>query len=807
MQNNDGGVTGKNWFYIVLLAVVTVVFFNRLLFTDQIIRASDVITQYFWGARTIKDMSLLRYLTETIPTSFQASWSPLVDGGRSLEGGWNANNLLFYERLILHLLPFPASISWLTVLSLLWGGIGTFMYCRFIGIGRAGAFAAGLLFTLCAENASLINAGHIQKIETISWFPWVLLFLEKALRSGRLFHYAMTALMLSVQFFNMHWQISFYSCLAVAAYWLFHVGSGFVQHKGEYVRPFRKDVLSGFVIVLLFFMTIAMSFAPLFSWSKQSERSGGMSYEEGMSWSMPPEELVTFFIPGAVGYSRQEAGDVPGPGQVSYWGRMQMSQTNDYLGLLPWFLLPLALIFRRDRLTWFFSFLLAATLLMALGKYTVVYRVMFEYLPGFSTFRVPKMVLFLTAFAAAVLMGRGVDCLEAFRDERKGLGRWMAASTAVVAMIGLVWLILSMGKGAFISQLSGLIDQPTRYQSHQGLVTERYANMTREAGIAFGMAGLYLSLLYAWYRRLLAVKILIPALLILFVADLWRVSDHFQVLTHPPEANRKKSKNDVVTYLESRIGTYRMQPLGEESAFYYSDFGLANISAYVTISENRYKDFLDNFSLMSRMPDMLNLKYLVMPMADFRAQQAVLESKYSQVFATTNGSVVLENRMVLPKAWLVHQVFVSIDPVQRLSIMSRSLEFDPARIAIVEKTPPFPLDTDNSTSVAGTVKVERYEPNRIAVKVATDVNSLLVLGEKFNRWWYADIDGTSAEIVPVNHILRGVYLRPGTHTVEFRFDPLPFKIGKYLTLSSFVFFAVLLIREWLVRRKQRAVGG
>src|SRR6185369_7269013 len=119
----------------------------------------------------------------------------------------------------------------------------------------------------------LINAGHIQKIATISWFPWVMLFLEKGLRSGRFFHYALAALMLALQFFNMHWQISFYSCLAVAMYWSFIVGARFIKEKGAYKRLFGKDLLLVVVMVVLFFTTIAMSFAPLLSWSRQSERA------------------------------------------------------------------------------------------------------------------------------------------------------------------------------------------------------------------------------------------------------------------------------------------------------------------------------------------------------------------------------------------------------------------------------------------------------------------------------------------------------------------------------------------------------
>jgi len=802
MENKKFGLEKRDWFYIAVLGVMVTLFCNRLLFTDQVIRASDVTTQFIWGAKAAKEQTVLNYFL-TLPGVFRAGWEPLNDGGRTLEGGWNAISLLSHRFLIQHFFPFPASIAWLAVLSLMWGGIGTYLYCRLIGIGCLGSLAAGLLFALCTENASLINAGHIQKLETISWFPWVLFFLEKSLRSGRFFHYALTALMLALQFFNMHWQISFYACLAVAMYWFFYVGGRFLKEKSDYKRFFGKDLLLAVIMVILFFTTIAMSFAPLLSWSRQSERAGGMGQEEGMSWSMPPEELLTLLVPGMVGYSRQEGGDIPAPGQAYYWGRMHFTQTNDYLGLLPLFLLPLPLLFRRDRYTWFFSFLMTATMLMALGKYTFVYQFMFDHLPGFSTFRVPKMILFLFAFAAAVLMGRGWDLLEGVELPVRTVRRWIFGTGVVVVLIGLFWLAVTLGRTTVLSLSSEFIAQPTRYQMDSSLINDRYLNMRREAGVAFGFAMLYLAAIIVWFKRWLPARWTFCLFMLLLVSDLFRVNSHFFVLADPPQANKKAAKTDVVEYLEKKIDHYRMQPLNEQNAHYYADYNLPNISAYVTISEKRYKEFLDSFSLTSRMPDMMNLKYLVMPMAEFQSQRGSLEPKYTPVFASSNGSVVVENRSVLPKAWLVPQVAVVPDPGQRLAIMSNSPEFDPARIAIVETEPLLPMSTGNSAAAAGTASVEKYEPNRISVKASTAVNSLLVLGEKYYRWWYADVDGKRAEIVPVNHILRGVYLSPGQHTVVFRFDPLPFKIGKYLTLGSFALFALMLGWECRGRRKER----
>ena len=190
-------------------------------------------------------------------------------------------------------------------------------------------------------------------------------------------------------------------------------------------------------------------------------------------------------------------------------------------------------------------------------------------------------------------------------------------------------------------------------------------------------------------------------------------------------------------------------------------------------------------------------------LAEYQSQQRALAAKYQPVFNSATGSVVLENKTVLPKAWLVPAVAVLTDPQQRIMALN-STNFDPRQVAIVESPPLLPM-AQIGTAPGGIATVERYEPNRITVRVETPQNGLLVLGEKYYRWWYAAVNGKETPIVPVNHILRGVYLPPGKHEVSFVFDPLPFKIGKYLTQASFLFYAVLLLLEW--RRNRRAAAA
>jgi uncharacterized membrane protein YfhO len=76
------------------------------------------------------------------------------------------------------------------------------------------------------------------------------------------------------------------------------------------------------------------------------------------------------------------------------------------------------------------------------------------------------------------------------------------------------------------------------------------------------------------------------------------------------------------------------------------------------------------------------------------------------------------------------------------------------------------------------------------------------MGDKYYKGWRAFVDGKEFTIYPVNHVLRGIYLPPGNHSVEFRFDPTPYRIGKWLSLVSMAFFALMLVREWRYRKRQ-----
>jgi hypothetical protein len=82
-----------------------------------------------------------------------------------------------------------------------------------------------------------------------------------------------------------------------------------------------------------------------------------------------------------------------------------------------------------------------------------------------------------------------------------------------------------------------------------------------------------------------------------------------------------------------------------------------------------------------------------------------------------------------------------------------------------------------------------WTPNRIQVLVRGP--GLLVLSEVAYPGWQARLDGQEVEIQVVEGLLRAVSLPPGTHEVEFAFQPWSVFGGAALTLISFVGLAAL----------------
>jgi len=159
-------------------------------------------------------------------------------------------------------------------------------------------------------------------------------------------------------------------------------------------------------------------------------------------------------------------------------------------------------------------------------------------------------------------------------------------------------------------------------------------------------------------------------------------------------------------------------------------------------------------------------------------------TRFEELTAVPNangGCALFEFTGALPRAKLYSDWQVSTNDNITLQTLA-SKNFDPWKTVLVSTPLPASPAAAATNETPGAVEFESYAPPDIRFSAQADTPSVLLLNDKFDPNWHVLVDGKPAPLLRCNFIMRGVYLTPGTHTVEFKFS-LP--MGPlYISLSA-----------------------
>lgn len=158
-----------------------------------------------------------------------------------------------------------------------------------------------------------------------------------------------------------------------------------------------------------------------------------------------------------------------------------------------------------------------------------------------------------------------------------------------------------------------------------------------------------------------------------------------------------------------------------------------------------------------------------------------------------NGDVIYENKDAFERVYIVHRAEAA-SRENVLKILSNP-DFDLKNKILVEKKLPeevlnckgAPLE-DNSTG-----KIMEYSPNRILIEVDIENDGFLVLSDTYYPGWKVYVDRKEKEILAANYLMRALYLERGSHTVEFRYTPLTFRLGSAIGILTLFLLIIYLI--------------
>lgn len=361
----------------LLLAALTLLHFAPLAFSGLIPGRGDTFN-YFYPWWTARNAALL---AGELPL-----WSPDIFMGVPLLANPQAG--VFYPPNWLTLpLDAPAGIRLSILLHVFFALWGMYRLAR-RSLQPAPALAAALLFGLGGYVGAHVE--QINQLQGMAWTPWLLLWLLRALQGSRRCLLLLPA-GLALQFLSGHVQLTFISGIGLALAALLHSRPAATAGRPRQVAGALTLLLPVAAMALLL---AAPQLLPTLELSGVSQRSGGLTAAEALTFSFSPLLAGRGLLPGYEGLLFGE--------YVAYSGVIGLG-----LALLALFL-PRRGERPREALLW--AVLALAGLTLALGEFNPLWKLLVR-LPGFNFFRVPARWLLLFATGSAMLSGHALQAL------------------------------------------------------------------------------------------------------------------------------------------------------------------------------------------------------------------------------------------------------------------------------------------------------------------------------------------------------------------------------------------------------------
>lgn len=754
----------------VLLAALIFLFYRILL--------GEVL---FWGLPSLQFypwrwLSFSQLRNGDIPF-----WNPYNGGGTPLLANYQSA-VLYPPNWLYFLIPRPQTMGFIALLHVLLAGIGMW---NLTGKLELSSFGRGVSLLCFALGSYLLGRlGSFPTANAVTWIPWLFWACLRLMENRRRLDVGLLGLFTGLQLLSGHAQTSWYAFVALGLFALWYVlwplrGAG----RGVQVQAL---ILAGIGLALgvgiaSWQMVMTLEFL------QQSQRAGGVSYDELTNLSYAPLRILTMLAPHFFGTPAD--GSYLTPGKGIYY------EDAAYIGFLPLISAIFAITgwlkwrkFLRHHMAFrsvpFWILLSIAGFLLALGKYSPFFHSLYAYVPTFDNFREPVRWLLWPAFGLSILAGIGVH-------------NWSQSQRAFF------WTRLSLagGVGMIVVTLISLV-------SFRNL-DQDVLQVLAKAIIATScwLIGAAVLTLKQPAPSLTGQAVRWQAAVLIFVAaDLaWAV-----VGLNPTISDNFYQRDFSLSRPQGRLYWFEdyEEDIKFERYFDLSDYRLA---------KDRWTDvrtsLLPNLNILDRI-DLFNSFDPLQPAAHRQYVELIEDMDEDSSALLRAAGVGQVYGPVLPKGWLQGQnEFTAEAPTAPSDVWMvpeaiwleddtdvieqlRSATWNPEQTVILQRGEIPTSDLRPYTQAEVEVLSER--PNNREYRIISDGPGFLVLANTWYPGWKVTVDGETVPLYKANLAFQAVFIPEGGGDVTFSYTPRGTGITFPISILS-IFISVGLIAWGLFR--------
>lgn len=728
--------------YLGLLAAVVVGFFWQATLAGGAFFVQDVMVQNY----PFRDFFARHLRGGQLPL-----WDPAINCGFPLLAEGQAGPLYPFNWLT-SALPTHWGISLNLAFHLWLAAAGMYGLLRLWRAQAVAALTGGLAYAL--SGYMVVRAMSPNFVDACAWLPVLLIFVGRFVERGNGAYLLGAGAVVALQLLAGHPQAAGYGLLVGMAYGLY---MGLVGRRSwSYYAALAAVPMIGVALA-------AVQLLPTYELTQLSVRSEGVSWQQFINMSLPPERLLELLLPNLHGNSAQG----------TYWGRSAgfFIQLCPFVGVLTLVLAWVALRADRREPVGFLALLAGLGLVLALGEYTGFFELLYG-IPGLSFFRIPTRFLLFFTFAISALAGLGCSAL-LDAERRRVRGRGFVVFLAVLGASA-VWLNAEVlvADGEWLAARGG--SDLVRYAEHL-----RFDALRLFLVLVFGYA-----LLSGWVRR--GAVLFVPCILLL---ELYTFGGDFNAVVEPEVYKRVPPTAQAIADDHQGIAPARVISLvNEQNAPFdwhagwavdrssyrrytetlrpYSGglYGLGNaMPGWSPLHLSRHWDFARAYPQVARVA---GVEYAISYGAMNESGLRSISDGQIRVYRVVDSA---------PRAYIAADYAVVTDDGERLRQLQRGAA-SVERVLLEEQPVPGRVPAGG-----GHAEITRYTNEEVVVDLRDNGGGMLVLSDTYYPGWRAFVDGIERPILRANHVFRAVRVEPGARQVVFRFESSSFRMGLWVS--------------------------
>lgn len=767
--------------FLILTAVIVVIV--GVFFRDYWLRGHYL---------TLNDYHSFSYPTKTLlMEALRAGrfdcWNPYQYGGQPLYALF-LYGPFYPPNLLLSFLPIPDQFMWGAMFHLYLGALFMYLWLRRLSLEFLPALTGALLF--CFSPFVIRHVTEIDNVmRTIVWIPLIFYAGRIIIDGWEIVGSLLLAFAMAMMIVAGHIQFTYYTLLAFILYYTHHSVTILLRERSR-ARALKLMISFGLVLLL----AIGLSAIQLFpSWyaAGLTTRAETVSWRFVSSYSLTPDQLLNLLMPG-------------------FWQGWGMTDGSSFpfLGVLAPFLMLAALAGRPNRETCFCAAMTVLALVIALGKFTPFFHLLFLHFPGFTLFRGPSRFLLIYVFFGCTLAAYGLSVLLQGEFPRR---RWLTVPAGLLAALtagGLVGMV-----AAPAALLAGwrrlVIHAYAHWQVGQTRPLEFYLERLDPGHLSAPRQALAVLLLLLiafivllqrrgrisprrWAGLLLGL-ILLP--LLAHSLGLLQLQPPGEYSLPRPLADLIRAHNpEPLNYF--RVAQYGYLDFNQGTSLRlgcldgYGGIIISHYSRLVSVIENEPLHRLSpraSIGIQTMTSPALNLvgaRYLI-------TREPVSHPRLEPL-AADRGFILYRNRGALPALFAVGQVRL-LDEEANAAYLRNEQSYPlttlilPTGYGSPERQPP------DLAPVAVTVTPVRALPDDREWTITAAGPAYLVVTENYYPFWRFELDGRPHPLWRAYYYLLGTRIPAGTHRLRLHFVPLDLYLGAAVSgLAALIFLWLLL---------------